>query len=85
MIQPHKSECPGGAGQTANKKTEALDLLTFANVSKPLSSLFGGLFMLGYEVYALLDDGYLVTHRGTSFRCETLKDVYSLAQKVGAG
>jgi hypothetical protein len=84
MIQPHKSECRGGARQTANQSTNGLDFATGTSNSKAISTLFAELALSGYEVRAMQAGGYVAANHFISRRCETLEDLYALAQEVGA-
>ncbi len=81
--QPHKSECPGGAGQNAEVSTNDLDFPANQRRSKAESTLCAVLALAGHSVHPLRDGGYFVAKWGYTYQADDIADLQAFAVRLG--
>ena len=83
MTALHKSECPGGAGQSAEKHSNDLNFATDTRKSKTESNLRAMYAIAGHTVHTLKDGGYLVSKYGYTHHAIDLNGLQAFAVRVG--
>lgn len=90
MSQPQKSECPGGAGQVAEKNADVFAIIDLALVNsktqKELDSLKAQFAFKGHELYVVTKGEasyYEVRRWGQCRTCSTLHDLQGFLAQIG--
>lgn len=83
MSAAHISECPGGAGQVANFKTNKTDFLTSQSRRKAVFTQIAELALAGHEVHELDSADFLVCKYGLTHYAQDFAALRAFARKLG--
>ena len=83
MTKPHKSECPGGAGQSADQSTNDLDFPTGQRQRKELITLLEQLALRGHLVIKGPQNDFHVCKYGYAQYCHDFGELHTFAVRLG--
>lgn len=83
MNAPQKAQSPGGAGLSAETKTDVGIVPELDKVRKIEATLMAEFAMHGHATHRLAEGGYLVCKFGMARHCPDLRGLAAFARQVG--
>ena len=78
-----KAQSPGGAGQSANEKTDRAIVGQQPEIAKRETTLIAQFALAGHAVHRMAEGGFLVCRHGYVKHCPDLAALESFAKQTG--
>lgn len=83
MSTPHKANCPGGAGQSAERNADPQIVAGDVEQRKSLATIVARFALRGHSVHQLSEGGFLVCRHGLSKHCPDMPSLVHFARVTG--